>query len=147
MRKVAQYDLDVNLGISTSDVKAIATVSDGSGGCKGKRPSTWSKRIASELISLYTVVDRDEFDHLLDEQRKDLEGSVVEDSDLIEAGQLLGADAIMFVEVGCNASKNSIADVKLIRTTTGEIFWSAHGENASPEIIGKGILEALESAE
>ena len=69
MRKAAQYDLDVNLGASTSDVKAIATVSDGGGGCKGKRPSAWSKRIASELISLYTVVDRDEFEHLLDEQK------------------------------------------------------------------------------
>lgn len=95
-------------------------------------------------MTQYTLVDRQQLDHLIKEQRQDLADVTFADSELIEAGKLLGADAMLFGEVRCRTGK-TIADVKLISTTTGAALWTAHGENASPATMAEYVVHELKS--
>ena len=98
------------------------------------------------MMSRYTLVDRVEMDHLMQEQRQDMANVTFADSDFIEAGKMLGAEAMLFGDVECRLGK-TIADVKLISTSTGAALWTAHGENASPAKMAEYVLHELSALE
>jgi len=52
------------------------------------------------------------------------------------------AEAMLFGTLGCRSNK-TIADVKLVSTSTGAALWTAHGENADPSTMAKYVLHEL----
>lgn len=146
VKNAAHYDLDVNLGPTSLSANTILTIGEGSGDCEGASGKTWTARLGAELMSRYTLVDRGEMDHLMQEQYQDMANGAFADSDFIEAGKLLGAEAMLFGEVQCRLGK-TVADVKLISTSTGAALWTAHGENASPAKMAEYVLHELSALE
>lgn len=146
LKNAAHYDLDVNLGLSPLSASTVVAVGEGIGDCERTSGESWTQRLGAELMSRYTLVDRGEMDHLLQEQRQDMANGAFADSDFIEAGKMLGADAMLFGEVQCRLGK-TIADVKLISTSTGAALWTAHGENASPAKMAEYVLHELNAVE
>ena len=100
------------------------------------------ERLGAELMAQYTLLDREKLEHLVEEQRRDMANVTFADSELIEAGKLLGAEAMLFGEISCRSGK-TIADVKLISTSTGAALWTAHGENASSATMAEYVLHEL----
>lgn len=146
LKNAAHYDLDVNLGANPKGVNTIATVGESGTDCDGTNSDSWVSRLGAELLSEYTIVNREELDHLIEEQHKDMTAGAFEDSDLIEAGKLVGAEALLFGTIKCRAGK-TVADVKLVNTSTGESMWTAHGENVNPEITANYIIHELNAAQ
>ena len=146
LKNAAHYDLDVNLGLSPLLASTVVAIGEGMGDCERTSGESWTQRLGAELMSRYTLVDRGEMDHLLEEQRQDMANGAFADSDFIEAGKMLGADAMLFGEVHCRLGK-TIADVKLISTSTGAALWTAHGENASPAKMAEYVLHELNAVE
>lgn len=144
LKGAAHYDLDVNLGSAPLLASTILTIGEGGGDCERRSGASWMERLGAELMTQYTLVDRQQLDHLIKEQRQDLADVTFADSELIEAGKLLGADAMLFGEVRCRTGK-TIADVKLISTTTGAALWTAHGENASPATMAEYVVHELKA--
>ena len=142
LKGAAHYDLDVNLGRAPLSASTILTIGEGSGDCERRSGASWMERLGAELMTQYTLVDREQVDQLIKEQKQDLADETFADSELIEAGKLLGAEAMLFGEVQCRAGK-TIADVKLISTTSGAALWTAHGENASPAAMAEYVLHEL----
>lgn len=138
----AHYELDVNLGPAPMAAKTIAAVGESGFDCQRMSSEQWVERLGAELLSQYTLVDRQEVDHLIEEQTKNMAEGAFEDSNLIEAGKLLGAEAMLFGTLGCRSNK-TIADVKLVSTSTGAALWTAHGENADPNTMAKYVLHEL----
>lgn len=138
----AHYELDVNLGPSPKAATTIATVGESGFDCKRMSSKEWVERLGAELLAQYTLVDRQEMGHLIEEQTNNMAEEAFQDSDLIEAGKLLGADAMLFGTLGCRSNK-TIADVKLVSTSTGAALWTAHGENADPNTMAKYVLHEL----
>ena len=146
LKNAAHYDLDVNLGLSPLSASTVVAIGEGAGDCERTSGESWTQRLGAELMSRYTLVDRGEMDHLLQEQRQDMANEAFADSDFIEAGKMLGADAMLFGEVQCRLGK-TIADVKLISTSTGAALWTAHGENASPAKMAEYVLHELNAVD
>lgn len=142
LKNASHYDLDVNLGANPKAVHTIATVGESGTDCDGTKSDSWVSRLGAELLGEYTLVNREELDHLIEEQRKDMTAGAFEGSDLIEAGKLIGAEALLFGTIKCSGGK-TVADVKLVNTSTGESMWTAHGENVSPEITAKYVIHEL----
>lgn len=146
LKNAAHYDLDVNLGLSPLSASTVVAIGEGNGDCERTTGESWTQRLGAELMSRYTLVDRVEMDHLMQEQRQDMANGAFADSDFIEAGKMLGAEAMLFGEVQCRLGK-TIADVKLISTSTGAALWTAHGENASPAKMAEYVLHELGAVE
>lgn len=146
LKNAAHYDLDVNLGLSPLSANTVVAIGEGNGDCEQTTGASWTQRLGAELMSRYTLVDRVEMDHLMQEQRQDMANGAFADSDFIEAGKMLGAEAMLFGEVQCRLGK-TIADVKLISTSTGAALWTAHGENASPAKMAEYVLHELGAVE
>ena len=146
LKNAAHYDLDVNLGLSPLSASTVVAIGEGAGDCERTSGESWTQRLGAELMSRYTLVDRGEMDHLLQEQRQDMANGAFADSDFIEAGKMLGADAMLFGDVQCRLGK-TIADVKLISTSTGAALWTAHGENASPAKMAEYVLHELNAVD
>lgn len=146
LKNAAHYDLDVNLGLSPLSANTVLAIGEGTGDCERTTGEAWTQRLGAELMSRYTLVDRVEMDHLMQEQRQDMANVTFADSDFIEAGKMLGAEAMLFGDVECRLGK-TIADVKLISTSTGAALWTAHGENASPAKMAEYVLHELSALE
>lgn len=146
LKNAAHYDLDVNLGLSPLSANTVLAIGKGTGDCEGTSGESWTQRLGAELMSRYTLVDRGEMDHLMKEQHQDMANGVFADSDFIQAGNMLGAEAMLFAEVRCRLGK-TVSDVKLISTSTGAALWTAHGENASPAKVAEYVLHELSALE
>ncbi len=142
LKNAAHYDVDVNLGFNPLTANTILVIGKGTGDCERTSGESWSQRLGAELMSRYTLVDRGELDHLIEEQRLDMADGAFADSDVIEAGKMLGAEAMLFGEVQCRVGK-TIADAKLISTSTGAALWTAHSENASAAKMAEYILHEI----
>lgn len=146
LKQVAHYDLDVNLGPNPKEAKTIAVVGQSGTDCKGTPSDKWVERLGAELMAQYTLVDRQELDALIEEQRNDMQASAFEDSEMIEAGKLMGAEALLFGEIKCR-NRQTIADIKLVSTSTGAALWTAHGENVDPSLVAAYVLHELAAVE
>lgn len=142
LKGAAHYDLDVNLGRAPLSASTILAMGEGNGDCERRSGASWMERMGAELMAQYTLLDREKLEHLVEEQRRDMANVTFADSELIEAGKLLGAEAMLFGQITCRSGK-TIADVKLISTSTGAALWTAHGENAPPATMAEYVLHEL----
>ena len=101
-----------------------------------------SSDLLGELTSIgfqknYTVIDRENVDRLLEEQKMQLSG-IVNSEFAIEAGQLTGAQHVVISQCYCN-KEDAIYSVKIINCETSEVQATALFTLDSPLKLGNRI--------
>jgi hypothetical protein len=78
----------------------------------------------ASLMSKYKVVNREDLDLLLEEQKLSLSG-LIQEEESVEAGNLIGANYTMLSSYQCVEKANINLTLKLINCETSEIEWVA----------------------
>lgn len=101
-----------------------------------------SSDLLGELTSIgfqknYTVIDRENLDRILEEQKMQLSG-IVNSEFAIEAGQLTGAQNVVISQCYCN-NQDALYSVKIINCETSEVQATALFTLDSPLKLGNRI--------
>lgn len=101
-----------------------------------------SSDLLGELTSIgfqknYTVIDRENLDRILEEQKMQLSG-MVNSEFAVEAGQLTGAQNVVISQCYCN-KEDAIYSVKIINCETSEVQATALFSLDSPLKLGNRI--------
>ena len=120
------WELDFHWKGDTLEMKAISTilmVPKPGKDCQDVEGSAMTDQLSLGLLGVYDVIDRSAFETIMDEQHFSLQG-LVRDADLIEAGELAGAEGILTVQTMC-LSDHNILKAKLISVSSSVVLWSA----------------------
>ncbi len=111
--------------------------------------------LALMRTSKVTLVDRSEVDRILQEQQFSASG-VVDPNTAARLGRLMGAEAVMLVNVNSVKHDDFFSDspdqrdaklyVKIIRVETAEVLYYSQGEGASFEGEDEALQAALDMA-
>lgn len=105
---------------------------DGDGG-------VWADKFAGILIGAgYDAVDRQNLEKILQEQKISLKGAI-RPEDIIKMGKLAGLRGIVFGSV--YGGEVCAYHAKLVDVETGELYWSAYGEDCSLDQLSGLIKE------
>lgn len=101
-----------------------------------------SSNLLGELTSIgfqknYTVIDRENLDRILEEQKMQLSG-MVNSEFAVEAGQLTGAQNVVISQCYCN-NEDAVYSVKIINCETSEVKSTALFSLDSPLKLGNRI--------
>ncbi|MDB0059481.1 CsgG/HfaB family protein [bacterium] len=83
----------------------------------------------------YRVIDRENLDRILDEQKMQMTGLVNSDF-AVEAGQLTGAQQVVISQCYCN-NEDAVYSIKIIDCSTAEVSSSALFSLGSPLELGE----------
>lgn len=110
----------------TNTISKVAVIGKEGTLCDGSHSTGQSGAdiVQSELIGLYSVVERKYLEDILQEQRLAMSGLILQDSDLAQAGCLAGAQGTVLVSYGCFRDKTKF-QITLVDCSTSDIYWSA----------------------
>lgn len=86
--------------------------------------------VGTQLLSTYTVLERQMLDVILEEQRLSMSGLVFE-ATAVEAGCLQGADGVVFCQYGC-LGEDDLLTIKLVDCKTSSQIWVLSAINTPP---------------
>lgn len=124
-----------------SDIGTVTIVGQPGADCQGTKSEEAVDHLALGLIATYDVVDRSVLQLAFDEQQLSMSG-LVRESDLVEAGQLAGAQGIITVQASCLAS-TSIWKAKLISTESSLLLMTAIGRDVTALDLADEIARTL----
>lgn len=119
--------VDFNGTLSSDSVDKIAILPLMGIDCNGneKLGLGIARYVEGVLLDRYDIVERQDIDVLLQEQKLSLSG-LIDEQTTVEAGKNIGADGVVTVQTGCANGAPTIY-VKLIDSETSEIYWSCTG--------------------
>ena len=86
--------------------------------------------VGTQLLSSYSVLERQMLDVILEEQRLSMSGLVFE-ATAVEAGCLQGADGVVFCQYGC-LGEDDLLTIKLVDCKTSSQIWVLSAINTPP---------------
>jgi hypothetical protein len=130
---------------SSSVISKVAVVGKAGEKCGGSKDngSALADYIEFELLREFEIVDRKNLEAILDEQKLSLSG-VVNDSEIVEAGQLAGAQGVVYAQYGCVDDKPMIT-VTLVDCESSKLRWKLIGENTTASETAAELREKLQS--
>lgn len=85
--------------------------------------------LESGLFDFYSILNRSNFEKVIDEQKLGLSG-IIDEATAADAGRLLGAQGIALISQSCLSGEDAFT-VKLLDTESSEILWIASGTSPS----------------
>ena len=125
-----------------SQVQTILTIAKPGADCNGHEGSHFEDELALGLLETYDVIDRSVTNHIIEEHKLNMDG-LFRDSDLIEAGQFAGAEALVTIQPICLSNKN-VLKVKMISVNSSLLLWSAILKNSDRSITAEEVLQAIQ---
>ena len=116
---------------NSKDVNVIAVIPLINSTCidKSFNSTSVSSIIETAMLEHYIIVERTNFESLLEEQKLGMSGLLFESS-VVQAGFTYGAQGILFVDYECS-KESSITNVKLVDCGSSKIIWSCSGVDTS----------------
>lgn len=121
-----------------SYISSILIMSKPGEDCFGIEGQDLEDDFALGLLSEYDVIDRSMIQAILAEQKLSMNG-LLRDSDLITAGELAGAEALLTIQPLCLNGK-SVLKVKMISVKSSVVLWSAIAKNGSASPSPEEVL-------
>ena len=102
--------------------------------CNGMMSSEFSQLLEPRLLMHMNVLEREHLNRIFEEQKLGMTGALKE-SEVIEAGKLSGAEAIVICQADCISGK-SMLRCKLVNCESGQQWWNATGFGVEfPEFV------------
>ncbi|MDG2311717.1 MAG: hypothetical protein P8L64_04935 [Flavobacteriales bacterium] len=124
-----------------SSISSILIMTKPGEDCFGIEGQDLEDDFALGLLSEYDVIDRSMIQAILAEQKLSMNG-LLRDSDLITAGELAGAEALLTIQPLCLNGK-SLLKVKMISVKSSVVLWSAIAKNGSASPSPEEVLEKV----
>jgi hypothetical protein len=121
-----------------SSISSILIMTKPGADCFGIEGQDLEDDFALGLLSEYDVIDRSMIQAILAEQKLSMNG-LLRDSDLITAGELAGAEALLTIQPLCLNGK-SVLKVKMISVKSSLVLWSAIAKNGSASPSPEEVL-------
>jgi hypothetical protein len=121
-----------------SSISSILIMTKPGADCFGIEGQDLEDDFALGLLSEYDVIDRSMIQAILAEQKLSMNG-LLRDSDLITAGELAGAEALLTIQPLCLNGK-SVLKVKMISVKSSVVLWSAIAKNGSASPSPEEVL-------
>lgn len=121
-----------------SSISSILIMTKPGADCFGIEGQDLEDDFALGLLSEYDVIDRSMIQAILAEQKLSMNG-LLRDSDLITAGELAGAEALLTIQPLCLNGK-SVLKVKMISVKSSVVLWSAIAKNTSASPSPEEVL-------
>lgn len=139
-------DIRVTVNPGGAQIDRIFIIPGESEGCSGGQLTSESVVTIAEmqLGQVYTILERQYLDRVLEEQRLGMSGLVFQNS-AVDAGRLQGSQGVVFCSVGCIQSREVI-NLKLVDCQEGVQQWNASGVNADIFKLLSTILDELDNA-
>jgi uncharacterized protein (TIGR02145 family) len=139
-------DIRVTVNPEGAQIDRIFIIPGESEGCSGGQLTSESVVTLAEmqLGQVYTILERQYLDRVLEEQRLGMSGLVFQNS-AVDAGRLQGSQGVVFCSVGCIQSREVI-NLKLVDCQEGVQQWNASGVNADIFKLLSTILDELDNA-
>lgn len=103
-------------------------------GCQGMTSNEFSQLLEPRLLMHMNVLEREHLNRIFEEQKLGMTG-VLKESEVIEAGKLSGAEAIVICQADCISGK-SMLSCKLVSCESGQQWWNATGFGVGfPEFV------------
>jgi curli biogenesis system outer membrane secretion channel CsgG len=101
----------------------------------------WADKMGGILLkSGYDVIERTQMENILAEQKISASGIIRQD-DMIKLGKIAGLHGLIMGSIYGDPS--CAYSIKLVDTQTGELYWSAYGEDCSASGLSEAISALL----
>ncbi len=98
--------------------------------------------LESKLVDEYEILEREQLELVLQEQRKSLSG-IFSSGSTLQVGELLGADGVIICSDQCSSNGESIQFVKIIDGESGKLLLSGSAYGVDPFVFANKIEECI----